>query len=108
VYTRLTFGGRFITLKLSCPAGTVGRCAGRTTLTARPRRTSARRVTLGRASFAIVSGSRARVRVRVTRAGRRLLRSAPRRRGRAVAAARDGAGDSKVTRAAVTIRRRHR
>jgi hypothetical protein len=108
VSTRLTFAGRFIALKLSCPAGTVGRCTGRTTLTARPRRTSARRVTLGRASFAISAGSQARVRVRVTRAGRRLLGSAPRRRGRAVNAARDGAGRSRITRAAVTIRRRHR
>jgi hypothetical protein len=105
VSTRLSFSRRFITLKLSCPAGTVGRCSGRTKLTGR-RRTSSRRVTLGRASFSIASGGGARVKVRVTRAGRRLLRSTPRLRGRAVNVARDGAGQSKRTVSRVTIRRR--
>jgi Tol biopolymer transport system component len=108
VSTRLSLGGRFIALRLSCPAGTVGRCSGRTRLTERQRRTSLRRVTLGRARFSIAPGSRARVKVRVTRAGRRLLRNTPRVRGRAVSVASDGAGRSKTTVARVTIRRRHR
>ena len=101
VSSKLSFGGRFIAVRLSCPGGTVGGCAGRTKL-------AARWVTLGRARFSIAPGAQAKMKVRVTRAGRRLLRAAPRRRGAASIAARDGAGGSKTTRAAVTIRRRHR
>jgi hypothetical protein len=108
VSRKLTYARQVIRVRLRCPAGTVGRCSGRTTLTARPRRASARRITLARARFSIAPGNRARVRVRVTRAGRRLLNRAPRLRGRAVNAARDGASQSKTIRAAVTIRQRHR
>jgi hypothetical protein len=105
VSPRLTYVRRYITARLSCPSGTIGRCSGRTTLTARSR-ASGRRVTLGRAAFSIAPGTRAAVRVPVTRAGRRLLRTAQRLRGRAVNAARDGAGQSKTTAARVTIRPR--
>ena len=110
VSTRLSFGRRFITVKLSCPAGTVDSCSGRTKLTAR-RRTSpraARPVVLGRAPFSIAAGGQAKVRVRVSRAGRRLLGRVRRLGGKDTNAARDGAGRSKTTAAAVTIRRRHR
>jgi hypothetical protein len=107
VSRKLTYARRSITVRLRCAAGTVGRCSGRTKVTAR-RRASARRVTLGRARFFIAAGKRARVRVRVSRSGQRLLGSTRRLRGRAVNAARDGTGRSKTTRAAVTIRRRHR
>jgi hypothetical protein len=99
VSSRLSFGRRFIALKLSCPGGTVGRCSGRTKLTAK-------RVTLGRATFSIAPGAHAKVTARVTRAGRKLLRAVPRLRGRAGIAAHDGAGQSKTTRVAVTIRHR--
>ncbi|HEX6583482.1 MAG TPA: hypothetical protein VF056_07730 [Thermoleophilaceae bacterium] len=100
VSTRLTTSGRFITVRLSCPAGTLGRCSGRTKLTAR------RSVLLGRAGFSIEPGKQARVRVRVSRAGRRLLRPGRRVRAKDTNAARDGAGQSKRTVTAVTIRRR--
>jgi hypothetical protein len=107
VSTRLSFSGRVVALKLSCPAGTVGRCSGRTKLTARRRTASGgvRSVTLGRAPFSIASGAKARVRVRVSRAGRRLLKRVRRLRAKSTNAARDGAGTSKRT---VTIRRRRR
>jgi hypothetical protein len=85
----------------------VGHCFGCTTLTHR-QRASSRRVTLGRVRFSIAAGTQTRVRVRVSRAGRRLLRTIPRLRGRAVNAARDGAGRSKTTAARVTIGRRQR
>ena len=110
VSTKLRTSGRFITLRLSCPAGTVGRCSGRTKLTARHRRTSSRAATtvvLGRAPFSIGSGKQARVRVRVSKAGRRLLSARRRLRAKDTNAAHDGAGRSKGTVAAVTIRRRH-
>jgi PKD domain len=110
VSTRLSVARRVITLKLTCPAATVGHCSGRTKLTARRRRTSSRAgspVTLGRATFSIAAGTRARVRVRVSRAGRRRLAGVRRLRGTATNAARSGTGESKTTVAAVTIRRRH-
>jgi hypothetical protein len=109
VSTKLTFGGRFLTLKLSCAAATVGRCTGQTKLTTRRRRSGARAaatVGLGRARFSIAAGKQARVRLRVSRAGRRLLHRTPRLRGRATSAARDSAGRSKTTVAKVSIRRR--
>jgi hypothetical protein len=105
--TRLAFRRRFITLKLSCPVGTVGGCSGRTTLRAR-RPAGARPVTLGKASLSIAAGTSTKVKVRVSRAGRRLLGRVGRLRGKSISAAHDGAGRSKTTVAAVTIRRRHR
>ena len=109
VSTRLTLAGRFIRVRLSCPAGTAGRCSGRTKLTARRGRTGSRaatRVTLGRAGFSIAAGKRATVKVRVSRAGRRLLARTRRLSGRAANAAHSDAGQSKRTVTAVTIRRR--
>jgi hypothetical protein len=110
VSTRLSFGGRFITLKLSCPPGTVGGCSGRTTLTARRRASSgaAAAVALGRAPFSIAAGGRTSVSLRVSRAGRRLLSQVRRLRAKDTTAARDEAGQSRTTTAAVTIRHRHR
>ena len=102
VSRRLTYTRRTVAVRLRCPAGTVGSCAGRMKLTARPKRP----VTLGRASFSIAPDGRARVKVRVTRAGLRLLRRAPRLRATAHTAARDGVGRSRTTRAAVIIRHR--
>jgi hypothetical protein len=82
----------------------VGRCSGRTKLTT-SHRAGSRRVTLGRARFSIAPGSRTKVSVTVSSVGRRLIRTVPRLRGRAVNAARDAAGQSKTTVATVTIRR---
>jgi hypothetical protein len=98
VSRRLAYKRRAIVVKLRCPAGTIGRCSGRTKLTAR-------RIKLGRAAFSIAPGGRATVKVRATRAGRRLLAGAPRLRAKATIRARNGAGASKITTAAVTIRR---
>jgi hypothetical protein len=99
VSRRLSFGSRSITLRLSCAAATVGSCAGTTRL-------SARRRALGQASFSIAAGREAEVRVRVSRAGRRLLGRVGRVRATDVTAAHDGSGQSTTTAAAVTIRRR--
>src|SRR5439155_2425017 len=111
VSTRLIMAGRFITLKLSCPTGTVGRCSGRTTLSTRARRSrsgATRQVRLGGAAFSIEAGKQVRVSVRVSRAGRQLLEGTRRLRGRATNTARDGSGKSKTAVAAVTIRSRRR
>ena len=109
VSTRLTLRGRFITVKLSCPAGSSGRCTGTTRLSAKRRRTSSRAATtvaLGRAGFSIAAGQRATVRVHVSRTGRRLFAHTRRLRGRAANAARSGSGQSKTNVSAVTIRKR--
>jgi hypothetical protein len=105
---KLTYVRRAIPVVLRCPAGTAGGCSGRIVLTARSRPKSRRRVTVGRAAFSIAPGSRTRVKVGVTRAGRRLLDRATRLPALAVNASRDAAGQSKTTRPAVTIRRRQR
>jgi hypothetical protein len=101
----LTHSGKFITLKLSCPAGTVGGCSGLTKLSAR-RRTGTRRVALGKARFSMAAGGRAKVRVRISRAGLQRLQGVRRLRARDTNAAHDGAGVSKTTVAKVTLRRR--
>lgn len=95
--TRLASGGQRISLTLRCPAGTVGRCTGVARLSARHRR-------LGRAGFSIAAGERARVQVPVSRAGRRVLRHVRRLHARERNVARDGAGRTAATAAAVTIR----
>jgi hypothetical protein len=102
--TRLTLTRGFVTLRLSCPAETAGPCSGSTRLTAAARR-SAARVRLGRASFSIAPGKQARVRVRVSRAGRRLVSRKRRLSARARNVAHDAAGVSRTTVAAVTIRK---
>jgi hypothetical protein len=96
---RLTTTGRFVTLKLRCPAGTVGNCSGLTKL-------KARKVRLGRVTFSIAPGQQAKLRVRVSRPGRRLLGHTSRLRGKATMTARDAVGQGKTTVAAVTIRHR--
>jgi hypothetical protein len=105
VSTHLTTAGRFVTLKLRCPAGTVGTCSGQTKLSARKR--AATRVRLGRVTFSIAPGQQAKLRLRVSRPGRRLLGHTSRLRGKATNTARDAVGQAKTTVAAVTIRRRH-
>jgi hypothetical protein len=108
VSSRLALRRGFIVLRLSCPAGTAGECAGTTKLTARRPRTASRaaaNVKLGRARFSIAAGGRAKLKVRVSRAGRRLFAHRRRLRGLAANAAHDAAGVSKATSARVTIRK---
>ena len=98
VSRRLTSGRRAVTVRLWCRPGAVARCSGRTRL-------AARRTTLARSRFSIAAGARARVNLRLTRAGRRLLARNVRLRAKTVSAASDAAGRSTTTRVAVTIRR---
>jgi hypothetical protein len=105
--SRLALKRGVIVVKLSCPAGTAGKCAGVTKLTARRPRTASRAATtvgLGRAAFSISAGGQAKAKVKVSRAGRRLFAHTRRLRGRAASAAHDAAGLSKTTSARVTIR----
>ena len=99
-----SLSGKVITLKLGCPAGTASGCLGVTRLSARGR-TGARRVALGQARFSIAAGSRAKVRMRVSRAGLERLQGVRRLRARDSNTAHDGTGVSKTTVANVTVRR---
>jgi hypothetical protein len=101
VSTRLHSGGRFVTLRLRCPAGAVGRCAGHTRLSAR-RQPAA--VNLGKGGFSTAPGRQTRIRIRVSAAGRRLLAAVRRLGATATTAAHDDAGRSRTTVAAVMIR----
>jgi hypothetical protein len=101
VSTRLHSGGRFVTLRLRCPPGTVGRCAGHTRLSARRQ---AAAVTLGNAGFSSAPGRQTSIRIRMSASGRRLLATRHRLGATATTAAHDEAGRSRTTVAAVTIR----
>src|SRR5262245_52335272 len=108
ISTALALKRGFVVVKLSCPAGTSGRCTGVSKLSARRKRTgSGARATveLGRARCSIAAGGRAKLKVRVPRGGRRLFAHKRRVRGTAASAAHDAAGLSKTTIARVTIRK---
>lgn len=108
ISTALTLKRGFVAVKLSCPAGTAGRCTGVTKLSARRKRAgsrAARTIGLGRARFSIAAGGQKKLKLRVSRAGRRLFAHRRRLRGRAANAAHDATGLSKTTSARVTIRK---
>lgn len=108
ISSALTLKRGFVVVKLSCPAGTAGRCTGVTKLSARRKRAgsrAARTIGLGRARFSIAAGGRAKLKVRVSRAGRRLFAHRRRLGGRAANAAHDATGLSKTTSSRVTIRK---
>jgi hypothetical protein len=108
VSTALTLKRGLVTVKLSCPAATAGRCTGRTKLTARRKRAGSSAVAtvkLGRARFSIAAGGQKKLKVRVSRAGRRMFAHKRRLRGWAASAAHDAAGLSKTTSSRVTIRK---
>jgi hypothetical protein len=100
VSTRLHSRGRFVTLRLRCPAGTVGRCAGHTRLSARRQ---AAAVNLGKARFSGAPGRQTRIRIRMPAAAARLLTAVRRLGATATTATHDDSGRSRSTVAAVTI-----
>jgi hypothetical protein len=103
VSSRLHSGGRFVTLTLRCPAGAVGRCAGRTRLSARRKAVVAG---VGKARFASAPGRQTRIRIRMSSAGRRLFGAVRRLGATATTASHDAAGRSRTTVTAVTIVKR--
>jgi hypothetical protein len=98
-FAGVSFGAHTITVnargralvKLRCPAGTDGSCAGTLTLT--PIRPGAR---FGRAQFNIASSKTATVRVKLSKATLQLLRRHHKLNARAIAVAHDHAGTSKT------------
>ena len=87
---------------MSCPSGSGG-CAGKLTLTSGG--TAARTVKLGSASFTLAAGSSKKLKVKLTRAGKKLLARNHKAKSHAVVNAHDAAGHSKRTTATVTLKR---
>jgi hypothetical protein len=87
-------------VSLSCPAGTSGRCSGHITLSAGRRHTR-----VGRASFALSSGGRRVIGVRLSAAALRTLARRGRLTVRASVAVGDGAGHSRTIASTLTLRR---
>jgi hypothetical protein len=84
-------------VKLACPVGN-GRCSGRLTL-----RTVKHHSPVGRAHFSIKAGASKSIRVRLTAAARRRVSRGQTIKARAVARARDAAGDRRTTSATIVI-----
>jgi PKD domain len=116
---RLRISSRAVTLTrkgvarvaLTCPRQEFsGPCEGRLTLTTlrkleRPGGARARRIKLGSGRFSIRAGRTAKVRVRLSRANRRLVGALGRVRVRAAATVRDQAGNRRAARRALQLRR---
>ena len=108
---RLALGGKFVTLNAALPRRDRRPLHGHYEAQRTPAAVGLARRRHGQPRPDEVldpAGKQAKVRLRVSRAGRRLLGRAPRLRGKATSAARDAAGRSKTTVAKVTIRRRQR
>jgi hypothetical protein len=86
-----------VRVRLSCPATSVGNCAGTDTLTA------FRRV-LARRSFSIPPGQLRTLAMKLSRRGRALLRRHRSMRARETVVAHDGSGAANRTVAAVTLK----
>ena len=107
----LTAANRAV-FRVACPAGTQGSCRGTLSLVlpavktppkSSPRR-RARRVILGRTRFRARPGRRARVVVRITRAGRRALGERPKVKARAQLTTRDAGGNVNAKHAPVVLK----
>jgi CSLREA domain-containing protein len=96
-------------VKVTCPAGTVGACSGKLTLTATVKRASksrtaaTKRITLGSATFTIAPGATKTVRVKLKKTARSLLARKHSLKATASATAKDGSGTVKRTTAAITL-----
>ena len=87
-------------IALSCPAGSGG-CSGKVTVTRTG--TSARTIKLGSAQFRIAAGTTSKVKVKLSRAARKLLARKGKLKARARVAAKDAAGRSKTSSAGLTL-----
>lgn len=100
----LKAGGRTPTLRVTCPAGTAGACAGKISFVTQ-QRVRGRLVKVASASILVAPGKIARIPLKVTSAGRRLLSRDRRADTIATIAARDEVGVQKTGRAKVTLKK---
>ena len=96
---------RVLGVKVTCPASEPGGCTGKLALVSDKAFASARkRVSLGTATFKIAGGKTAVVKVRLSRAGQRLLKRLGRVRARLTVTASDTAGNSATKTVLVTVK----
>jgi CSLREA domain-containing protein len=90
---------------LRCPANTPARCTGTLKLTAKvkAKRRKSRTVTLGSAKFALLAGKRGTVKVKLSKAGRALVKGKG-LKTTGTAAAKDGLGRAKTTSGKLTLK----
>lgn len=106
---RLTAGGA-APIKVSCPAGTQGRCAGalRLTTIVRAKEGDSKHKTtsieLGAISFAVAAGKQKTLDVRLSGSARARVTDANKLTSTATASAKDSDGRRKTSKAAITIR----
>lgn len=111
---QLPVSGRFATLRVFCPANVFGGCSGsvvvRTArrLTVPASRSHKRVLKLGSGKFRVGPGKTVRVRVKLTKSGRKLLALKHKVKAVATFTAHDQASQTKVTKVGVTLKRRRR
>ncbi len=88
-----------VSMKVRCPATAAGRCSGTDTLR------GAHDAKLGKAHLSIAAGKTKKVKIKLSRAARKLLARKHRLKAREVVVARDAGGVSRTTSARVTLRR---
>jgi hypothetical protein len=99
-----------VPILVNCPANTPGRCAGTLVLKTASKvpvlRIAAKKkiLTLGKSSFTIQSGKTAKVFVKLSRAGKRLLLKRGRLGAVATVTSKDGLGTSRSTKATITLK----
>lgn len=105
---RLSRTGR-VAIRVRCDAGEPEACRGTVSLTVRRTvkgsKTRTRWVAIAKASFVVPAGAQRTVRPRLRTLGRRLLRRTGRLRVRVTAVAQDTAGNRRVERRTITLRR---
>jgi hypothetical protein len=97
--------GRTPQLKVTCPAGTAGSCAGTIRLQT-AKRVRGKLIRVGTAKFSVQPGQTTNVGIKLTSAGKGLLRTTNKAATIAEIKARDEVGTAKTTRAKVTLSRR--
>jgi len=109
-------GRGIASIKVLCPAASLTRCRGTLSFTARVRvkvkattagkvRTKRKTLKLGKANLSLRPGQTKTIKIKITRAGRRILKTSKRLRTTLTAAARDGTGGkAKTTRRTVTLK----
>jgi hypothetical protein len=108
---RLGTGGDVV-VRVLCPAATLGRCSGKVAilLPAVQRALVARRkpTVLGRARFRAIPGTRARIAVHISKAGRRALRVRRKLKATMRVTTRDGGGNVSTKRIPIRLKRARR
>ena len=104
---RLNRSGRAL-LRIACPAGAQGQCAGKLVLTSiQPVAAAAKpkRIKLGTHKFRTAAGKTTRVKVRISRAGREVIRRRGRLGAKLVVTSTDGSGQRKTKQATLKLLR---